>query len=162
MFIGVNVMIENSIEFLNIKSYKRKVFSILIVTLTLFNPPSLSAENLYPLKDVLGYGYVNQTGKFVIKPQFKSARHFADNGLARVKINGKWGVINGKGAWVVKPLFDNLDFPLDLSLIKVKFGDIYGYSNLRGQYLTFTKDEVYISSLAEETSKRETKPKNSD
>jgi hypothetical protein len=86
------------------------------------------------------YGYINQAGDWVIKPQFKDAYSFSDNGLARVKVNGKVGVINNQGQWILKPLFCNVDFVRDL--IRVEFGASEGYTDLKGQYLTFSEDEV--------------------
>ncbi len=38
------------------------------------------------------YGFINKQGEWVIPPQFEEARSFSD-GMAAVKVNGKWGFI---------------------------------------------------------------------
>ena len=52
------------------------------------------------------YGYIKTNGKWIIKPKFAFAEHFA-NGLARVKIrkNGKYGFIKNNGKWAIKPRY---------------------------------------------------------
>lgn len=41
-------------------------------------------------------GYIDQNGKWIIKPQFNTALYFKD-GPARVQIGNKWGYINKQG-----------------------------------------------------------------
>jgi hypothetical protein len=50
------------------------------------------------------YGFINQTGKMVISPQFDRAKGFSD-GKAAVKVGGKWGFIDRKGQVVIRPQF---------------------------------------------------------
>ena len=49
-------------------------------------------------------GFINKKGEYVIKPQFDDANEFSE-GLACVKVDGKWGYIDYKGEMVVKPNF---------------------------------------------------------
>jgi hypothetical protein len=39
------------------------------------------------------YGYINQQGEEVIKPQFDDVGGFTANGLLRVKVDGRYGYI---------------------------------------------------------------------
>ena len=55
------------------------------------------------------WGYINPTGKFVIKPHFDDVRSFSE-GLASVKNGGKYGFINPTGEVVIKPQFDDARF----------------------------------------------------
>jgi hypothetical protein len=48
-------------------------------------------------------GYIDKTGRFVIRPQFDLAYSFS-GGLARVEINGRVGYINKEGDFVWKPI----------------------------------------------------------
>lgn len=54
------------------------------------------------------YGFVDRSGKLVIKPQFTDTHGFA-NGLAPVEIgegdNSKWGYIDSTGKWVIAPKY---------------------------------------------------------
>ena len=60
-------------------------------------------EPLFVIWDEKGKeGYINASGKIVIKPQFESATAFSE-GLAAVLINGKWGYINRKAEIVIEP-----------------------------------------------------------
>ena len=49
------------------------------------------------------YGYINKTGKTVIKFEFEYASDF-NNGLAWVKNNGKYGYINTQGQYIWNPV----------------------------------------------------------
>jgi hypothetical protein len=55
--------------------------------------------------EILKFGYINKSGKFIINPQFDNAGNFIE-GLAAVKVNGKWGYIDKTGEFVINPTFD--------------------------------------------------------
>jgi KWG Leptospira./Protein of unknown function (DUF3298). len=68
---------------------------------------------LYPAQvsyvgDII-WGYINDTGKFIIKPVFSEANEFQSNGLAAVAVDEKYGLINEKGDFVVKPQYSYID-----------------------------------------------------
>ena len=117
-----------------------KKFFLIFVLLVV----SLSASNLYPLKNVLKYGYIDTSGRWVIKPKFDYASYFSE-GLAVVKINGKRGVIDKQGNLIVKPKFDDVTVYKDI--IWVKFGDYEGYVSRSGKYLTFNQSELDIVNM---------------
>lgn len=48
------------------------------------------------------YGCIDRDGNYVVKPKFQEIAKFKD-GLAIVRIDGKWGIINTVGAYVVEP-----------------------------------------------------------
>jgi hypothetical protein len=52
------------------------------------------------------FGYIDHTGKVRIPEHFEQAEPFADNGLAAVRINGKWGYIDSRGKFVIPPRYD--------------------------------------------------------
>ncbi|WP_158260502.1 WG repeat-containing protein [Chlorogloea sp. CCALA 695] len=89
--------------------------------------------------EVPSYGYIDKTGKSVIKPQFKLAYKFSE-GLARVKIGDKWGYVNKTGKQVIRPQFatdadDVYGKPGSFfnGLAAVKVGNKWGYINKQGQ-----------------------------
>ena len=56
------------------------------------------------------YGFKNEKGKVVVKPTYKIAFPFREDGRALVKAeNGKYGYINKKGKFVVKATMDEAD-----------------------------------------------------
>ena len=66
--------------------------------------------NLYPasINDLEGvlWGYINNKGELIIKPQYSQAFDFQDNGLAIVQINNLYGIINEFGKYVLEPKYE--------------------------------------------------------
>ena len=79
------------------------------------------------------WGYINEVGEFVIKPQFDKADRFFENGLARVMQNGKYGYINEIGEFVTQPQFDEAENFSKNGLARVKRNDKCGYINETGE-----------------------------
>jgi|GEM_PF-2776439 len=55
-------------------------------------------------KKVERTGFIDRTGKFVIKPQYEFASNFSE-GLAIAVQNGKSGFIDKQGKWAIKPIY---------------------------------------------------------
>ena len=53
------------------------------------------------------WGYIDQTGSYVINPQFDFANQFSE-GAAVVALGGKCGLIDETGAYIVNPMYANL------------------------------------------------------
>lgn len=68
---------------------------------------------LYPasIKTVNGvkWGYIDEKGNFIIKPQFKYAGDFNENGIAIVEVDNLYGIINMKGEYILNPKYDTID-----------------------------------------------------
>lgn len=77
----------------------------IIFILTLMTLSAFGQDNFYLITKGNLYGYINNTGKTVINPQFKSAGQFSE-GLAAVRLNGTYGYIDQTGNMVIKPQFD--------------------------------------------------------
>lgn len=82
-----------------------------------FFPPLTPLKNmkgdLYPQKQGEYWGYVNNKGKFIIKPVFESAEGFlrvAAPGVvldvAKIKANGFWGYISREGIYFIEPDYE--------------------------------------------------------
>ncbi|EDJ0203504.1 WG repeat-containing protein, partial [Campylobacter coli] len=54
-------------------------------------------------------GFIDKSGKIVIEPIFDDIWDFRE-GLAGVKLNGKWGFIDKSGKIVIEPIFDDIDY----------------------------------------------------
>ncbi|MCU0822277.1 MAG: WG repeat-containing protein [Spirochaetes bacterium] len=98
-------------------------------------------QSLYisPQKDGNGkWGYVNENGRYVIKPRFEEAWDFID-GLARIRICSKYGFINEKGRPKIRPMFDNArDFSEGLAAVMVYNSAskaAWGYIDTKGRFV---------------------------
>jgi hypothetical protein len=107
-------------------------FGFIIFFATSYSNPRLP-KTLAPVRIGDKWGYIDRTGKFVIKPRFDDAGWFHE-GLAAVKIGDKWGYIDRTGKFVIKPRFDGAgDFHEGLALVVI--GDDWGYINKTGKFV---------------------------
>jgi len=93
------------------------------------------AEGLAPYRSSdKKFGFVDGSGKIVIKSQFESVGYFSD-GLAWAKTgDGKVGYINKSGEWAIQPQFNTAkDFDPSTGLARVKTGDSWGYVSKSGE-----------------------------
>lgn len=86
------------------------------------------------------YGYIDKTGRFVINPQFISAKNFSD-GLAMIYENHLHGYIDRTGKMVIKPKFMFAeDFSEGLAAVSLKDGteatQKYFYINKNGDMVS--------------------------
>lgn len=84
--------------------------------------------------DSIMYGYIDETGAWAIEPQFDEAEKFDENGLARVRSNGKWGLIDKTGSWVVDPKFDIIEDFDKNGLARVEIRRKYGFIDRTGAW----------------------------
>ncbi|MFN8577595.1 MAG: WG repeat-containing protein [Candidatus Sericytochromatia bacterium] len=64
-------------------------------------------EGLSVIKTLPKYGYIDKTGKLIIKTKFQNAGNFSE-GLAGIQINNEWGFIDKTGEIVIKPQFKSV------------------------------------------------------
>ena len=84
--------------------------------------------NIFPNK----FGYIDKTGKWVIKPIYDDAKDFI-NGVAIVKTNRGYGAINKSGEIVVEPKYYDYEYrnnshSEDKIIFKDKAGKKYEYT----------------------------------
>jgi hypothetical protein len=83
-------------------------------------------------------GFINTYGHQVIPPFFDEARPFSE-GLAAVKLGGKWGYISARGACVITPQFDcgnsSMAGPFRQGLARVARDGKWGYINPTGEFV---------------------------
>jgi hypothetical protein len=90
------------------------------------------------------WGYIDRTGKLVIKRQYQFATDFSE-GLAGVAVAGKYGFIDRRGEVTIPPRFDLLEDPrhrgpidsghFSEGLACVRVGGLYGYINKAGDFV---------------------------
>ena len=109
------------------KTIKIIIFFVLLICTTFF---SFSfCENLYPINDKAGGGYINKNGVIVLKQKYNFAERFVDNYAIVQGKNLKYGIIDKKGNVVVNFEFDNLD-NLSENFVTYKKGNKYGYIDI--------------------------------
>ena len=71
-----------------------------------------SLSPIYPAREsYLGepkWGYIDASGKFVLRPKFTQALRFQSNGLAAAGENDKVGLIDRTGKYVVAPIYTDI------------------------------------------------------
>ena len=92
--------------------------------------------NLYPIHShgkygSRKYGYVNQTGKLVVPPQFDDAREFFE-GFGSVRVDGKWGAIDLHGKTIVPIEYDRVG-RFSEGMVPVQIEDKWGFANTHGE-----------------------------
>lgn len=72
-----------------------------LLVLTSFSENGMTCQaqetELYPVRVNGKEGYIDATGRIVIKPQFDEVESSFSEGLAPVKIGNKWGYIDKTG-----------------------------------------------------------------
>jgi len=89
-------------------------------------------------------GFIDGSGKVVIKPKFKAAGDF-HGGLAWAKNNaGIVGFIDPQGEWVLKPQFETgKNFDPESGLVRVRTGDKWAYVNKAGEIMYMDDSETF-------------------
>ena len=77
------------------------------------------------------WGFIDKTGKWVIRPSYQAAKNFSD-GVAAVRVNNKYGYIDKKGDFIIKPQFD-VAWDFMQGIARVKVGNKIGYVNKAGE-----------------------------
>jgi hypothetical protein len=81
------------------------------------------------------WGYIDESGTYVINPQFEIAENFSENGLALVVMDEKWGYIDEKGNYVIELQFDEAWGFSDNGLAPVKTNKKYGVIDEDGEFV---------------------------
>ncbi|OPJ57069.1 WG repeat-containing protein [Alkalithermobacter paradoxus] len=107
---------------------------------------------LYPASvNVVGgrkWGYINNSGDFIIEPQYEYAYDFGENNIAIVKKNNLYGIIDTLGSYILQPKYNFIDkFHQDRSIVIDNDG--FKIIDERGQEIT-SRSYNYISTFRDE------------
>jgi hypothetical protein len=106
---------------------------------TTARPP---ARSLYRMSIDGRWGFIDQTGHFVIEPRFDGAWPFSE-GLARVEVDGKWGYLDMSGQIVIPPRFENAqDFSEGVAGVMID--DTWGFVNPAGEWIIPPKFKCFV------------------
>jgi hypothetical protein len=82
------------------------------------------------------WGYIDKSGSFIINPDFDDAGSFVD-GLAKVRVNGKYGFIDLRGRRVIGLEFDDVLYNFFRGgLPRVKIGNKYNFIDRAGKIVS--------------------------
>jgi len=71
------------------------------------------------------YRYIDKNGKIIIEQKYEDANSFSD-GLAAIKMNGKWGFINTLGEIVIEPQYEDCrNFNENLALVYINSKTVF-------------------------------------
>jgi len=115
----------------------KKLFIVFITLICffIFSSNLFASNEMFPVRDANGkWGYINSTGKVVIKIIFDDAKGFSE-GLAAVKKGNLWAYIDTTGKKIIDFAFiDASSFSEGLAAVREK--DIYtGYIDRTGKYV---------------------------
>lgn len=106
---------------------------------------------LYPVSHENLWGYIDPSGKIVVKPAYEFASQFND-GYAAVQLHGKWGYIDETGKMVVQPQFNQAD-PFSEGLARVvvdpDVSQYPGYIDPTGKWAIRTEHAEYLGAFSE-------------
>lgn len=108
---------------------------VLILSLSIFafGTQTIMAE-LRPFEKKGKFGYMDESGNTVIKPQFTVAYPF-ENGMAKVQKDNAWGYIGEDGKYVIKPEYTLIEDFNSQGIALVQKGSKYGYVRKDGSFV---------------------------
>jgi len=90
------------------------------------------SEGLAKVQVGESWGYIDRTGRMIIKPRFQDASYFAED-LASIKTDDKWGYIDRTGKVVIAPRFQEAK-EFSEGFASVKFDGKWGYIDNVGNF----------------------------
>lgn len=106
-----------------------KKFFIIVFFLFSICIKAYSSENLYPINDKNGGGYINKNGEIILKQKYNFALRFNGNYAIIQAKNLKYGVIDKKGNIVIEPRYEDLKNLSENFVIYKKDGK-FGYIDI--------------------------------
>lgn len=137
----------------------KKITIILLALLMVFNlsgcikkVESKESVNLYPAFKMEGktrlWGYIDDSGKFIIEPKYENALEFSEEGIAQVYNDNAIGVINPKGEEIIPTRYKEIT-ELKNGYIKAFDGEVNYVFNKEGK-LQFSGNYVYIGPYSDD------------
>jgi hypothetical protein len=80
-------------------------FLLILLSFVIHQYGFAQTEPLFKVESEDKIGYINATGKEIIKPKFRNGFDF-NEGLAPVRLNGYFGFIDSEGKFIIEPKYD--------------------------------------------------------
>lgn len=113
--------------------YKAAKKELKAFTDSLHEFPELASWLNYMLTEFSKWGVLDETGKWLIPPQFEGLKAF-NEGLACAQRDELWGFIDLQGMWVIKPQFQYAHSFVD-GLAHVQQGELWGMIDKQGNWV---------------------------
>lgn len=112
------------------------------IIITEDNKPLIIRADLYPAPlNMIGgtkWGYINEDGKFIIRPSYDSASNFQENGLAVVGVGSLYGIIDHNKNYIVSPKYNFIsEFSNNRAVVMDDKGFNIFYISKDGLYIYF-------------------------
>ncbi len=121
-------MKEKGVLFFVLKALSLLLIIVYYVGKEVIKEISISKKEIICVEKDEKYGFIDETGEWIVEPCLDNANAFTKDGIAPVKFDGKWGFIDKKGTWIIPPKFSDIGSSLDESMFPVQFDDgKYGY-----------------------------------
>ena len=86
---------------------------------------------LIPYRKKDKWGFCTPDKKIVVECAYEQVELFSDDGLTKVKMNGKWGIINKNGSYLTSCVYDEIyEFYEGIALVEKN--EKYGFINKNG------------------------------
>jgi len=120
---------------------------LFLITILFLTTTFCFAQNagLFPIREKGKTGYIDNTGKVVIKPQFDYGWEFSE-GLAPVQTGEDWGYIDENGKIIIKPRFFEAGlFKKGFAKVGIYFENRKVVDNMVGYYGYINKKGIIVN-----------------
>lgn len=83
------------------------------------------------------FGFIDKSGKVVVKPQYDEFHGFDGEGMGAVAVNGKWGFIDYSGKIIIEPQFyDTYSFAEGFGCVEINADGDYAFIDKTGKIVS--------------------------
>jgi hypothetical protein len=122
---------------------QRRIFLLVLFFLVVSTTPLFSQNWLAIANQKDKSGFINEEGKWQVKPVFDEVTGF-HNGLSAVRSGESWGYINNQGDFVIQPEFDKASPFYNKNFALVEKDHVRYYINRKGEFLINHEQNLVI------------------
>jgi uncharacterized protein YceK len=102
----------------------------------------IAAVKVIDDNNIMKFGFIDDTGNWIIEPEYDDFglstddQIVFDDGLARVKKDGKWGIINTENEVIVDFIYDRIYYKFNNGLYPITSDEKFGFIDEKGTVVT--------------------------